>query len=114
VNRRLGGEQLLHDSSLTELAVDGDRVRLRLVDVWIGDDNHYNAIVTLGGVGRMTRDDKLINTLRMEAEDAQVLVFERSQNTVNMIVAWISHATHTDDTHSYEFAFTTFDLQTEK
>lgn len=102
-----------HDSSLTELTVDNDRVVIRLADVWVGDSNQYNTTVTLRGVRRMTRDDKVVNDVRMEAEDAQVISFERSENSLNMVVNWISHSTHTDDTRSYEFEFNTFDLGAE-
>jgi hypothetical protein len=103
-----------HDCSLTEMSADGDRVRLQLADVWIGDNNHYNATIDLGGVRRMIRDDEIVNTLCMEAKDAAVLTFERSGNIVSLVVTWISHATRTDQTRSYEFDFTTFDLQAEK
>ena len=103
-----------HDSSLTELSADGDRVRLKLVDVWVGDDNHNDAVITLGGIRRMTRDNEIATTLRMEAEDAEVLAFERSGNVASLVVTWISHSARTDQTHSYEFEFTTFDLRTQK
>jgi hypothetical protein len=105
---------VFHDSSLTELSVDGDCIRLKLVDVLVGDDNHHDAVITLGGIRRMTRDNEIVNTLHMEAEDAEVLAFERSGNIASQVVTWISHSTRTDQTRSYEFEFTTFDLRAEK
>jgi len=102
-----------HDSSLTELKSDNGCVTIRIADVWIGNNNQHNAVVTLSGVRRMTRDDKIVDVVRMEAEDAQLISFERLEDTLSIVVNWISHSTHTDDTRSYEFEFNTFDLETE-
>ena len=103
-----------HDASLTRMLCTGDRIRLRISDVWVGDDNGYDADVELRGVREMTRDDEVVTTLCMEAEDAEVLLFEQSGHTVRLVVTWISHENRTDTTRSYKFNIAGFDIMTEK
>jgi hypothetical protein len=62
----------------------------------------------------MVRDDEVVNTLRMEAEDGEVLAFDRSGNIASLVVTWICHSTRIDETHAYQFDFDTFELQAEE
>jgi|ERR1019366_5462215 hypothetical protein len=103
-----------HDSCLTEMSMEGNRVRLRFEHVWVDDDNCYQATVTLGGVSKVTRDDEVVNALRMEGEGSSVLAFNRSGHTATMILVWRYYSPRKDETCSYTFDFTTFDLQAER
>jgi hypothetical protein len=104
----------LHDSRLTDMSLKGDRIQLRFKNVWVDDDSCYNVTVTLGGVGKITRDDEIVSALHTEGEGSNVLEFRRSGQSATMVVVWTYYSTRTDDTRSYEFDFTTFDLQAEK
>jgi hypothetical protein len=104
----------LHDSSLIEMAAKGDGVLLRFENVWIDDDNCYRVTIDLGGVRKVMCDQEIVATLRMKTEDGGVIAFRRSGNIAILVVTWTSYAPRADETHSYEFEFTTFDLQAEK
>jgi hypothetical protein len=104
----------LHDSSLIEMAAEGDGVILRFENVWVDDDNCYRVAIDLGGVRKVTCDKKVVATLRMKTGDGGVISFSRFGNIAVLVVTWTSYAPRADETHTYEFQFTTFDLRAEK
>jgi hypothetical protein len=104
----------LHDASLIEMATEGDRVRLRFDDVWVDDDHCYRVTIDLGGIRKVMYDHKVVNTLRMKTEDGGVIAFRRSGNIADLVVTWTSYAPRSDETHVYEFEFTSFELRAEK
>ena len=93
---------------------DGDLVRLKFKDVWLDDEICYKVAITLGGVLKITRDNEVVNAVRMETEDGGVIAFRRSGHIAELVVTWTSYAPRIDETRSYTFDFTTFDLQAEK
>jgi len=103
-----------HDSSLAELSTQGDHIRLQVEDVWIDNDNCYDALIDLSGVRRIVRDGEVVNTVGMEAEDARVLALEWSDPSLRLVVTWISHSTHTDETRDYTFDYTALVLKVGK
>jgi hypothetical protein len=103
-----------HDSSITALSMDGDHICLRFEDVWVDDDNCYNAVVDLRGVRKVMRNDEVVHELRMEGDYASVLELSRSGHTATLFVNWQSFTPRKEEPCSYEFDFNAFDLQAEK
>ena len=103
-----------HDSSITELSMDGDHINVRFEDVWVDDDNCYKVAVDLRGVRKVIRNHEVVRSLGMEGEFAGVIAFRRSDHTAALAVDWCSFAPRKDEFCSYEFDFDTFGLQAEK
>ena len=104
----------LHDSSTVQMAREGEGVHLKFENVWVDDKNCYTVSITLGGVHDITCDDEVVNDLHMETEDGGVLAFKRSDTIAELFITWTSYKPRVDETRSYKFDYTTFDLHAEK
>lgn len=115
-NEELVERSGFHDSELTAMQMQGDRVRLRFEDVSVDFERRerYRVTVELGGVRRVTRDGEAVDTLHLEDEASDVLRFERSGNTASLILEWISYTARTNRTCAYGFVFDAFDLTVER
>jgi hypothetical protein len=50
----------------------------------------------------------------METEDGGVLEFKRSDKIAELFITWTSYKPRVDETRSYKFDYTTFNLHAEK
>jgi hypothetical protein len=103
-----------HDSSLVYVEKSGDTVILKFEDIFYDDDVYCKVTAILSGVTRMIRNDEPIDSLSMETEDGEVLDFCRSDHTAELLVQWNSYSPSKEEIASYEFEFSSVDLQAEQ
>ncbi len=88
-------------------------MRLGFGDVWVDDDNCYMVEIILHGIRGLTRDGDRVGDVRMEKKDAGVIAFKRTGNSAELVVTSTSYAPQIEETRSYRFDFTSFDLRAE-
>ena len=102
-----------HDATMADLSMSGGELRLPFEDVWL-DDDCFNVTIRLGGVRDILRDGAPAAGVEAEGEWAGVIAFEKSEDSVSLILSWRSGVGSSEVTRAYTLKFETFGIEVER
>ena len=102
----------LHEGRIMSISLRDNNFSLHVDNVFVDLEckERYNVVMHMT-VQKVTKDDEVVDTLKLEGDGSSIIQFERSGNSATLVVDWIYYKERKTETRAYEFIFDTFNLQ---